>query len=53
MPEQLGSDDNVVAGVLLALLSLNELLHKRTEIDCSFHQGVDLGYRIQATISFD
>ena len=40
--------------VLLALLSLNELLCKRTKTDyCSFHQGVYLGYRIQATVSFD
>ena len=28
VPEQLGSNDNVVAGVLLALLSLNELLRR-------------------------
>ena len=28
VPEQLRSDDNVVAGVLLALLSLNELLRR-------------------------
>jgi hypothetical protein len=40
--------------VLLALLSLNELLYKRTKTDyCSFHQGVYLGYRIQGTVSFD
>ena len=38
---------------VLALLSLNELLRKRTETDCSFHQRVCLGYRIQGTISFD
>ena len=35
---------------MLALLSLNELLRKRTETDCSFHQGVYLGYQIQGTI---
>ena len=35
---------------MLALLSLNELLRKRTETDCSFHQGVYLGYRIQGTV---
>ena len=35
---------------MLALLTLNELLRKRTETDCSFHQGVYLGYRIQGTV---
>ena len=35
---------------MLALLSLNELLRKRTETDCSFHQGVYLRYRIQGTV---
>ena len=36
--------------MLLALLSLNELLRKRTEIDCIFHQGVYLEYRIQGMV---
>jgi hypothetical protein len=37
--------------MLLALLSLNELLRKRIETDCIFHQGVYLGYRIQRTVN--
>ena len=32
---------------VLALLSLNKLLRKCTETNCSFHQGVYLGYRIK------
>ena len=35
---------------LLALLILNELLRKRTETECSFHQRVYLGYQIQGTV---
>ena len=38
---------------MLALLSLNELLRRRTETNCNFYQGVYLGYRIQGMISFD